>query len=230
MNIKFLGQTGYIITTSTTEIILDPYLSESVNRVEGRPRMLPIPIEPKSICCDAVICTHNHLDHLDPDTVSEIGKEQFYVTTNEGKEELKRLGRYNVTALEPGDSLMVGDIKVTAVFADHTVEAIGLIVCGEGNTLYFSGDTLFNEKLFDISAYKPDITFICINGRLGNMNVNQALITAEKIGARVNIPSHYDMFSSNSEDPALFTENIKGGFTMEFNRVYDIKEIVSHKQ
>ena len=27
------------------------------------------------------------------------------------------------------------------------------------------------DKLFRIVEYKPDITFICINGRLGNMNV-----------------------------------------------------------
>ena len=42
------------------------------------------------------------------------------------------------------------------------------------------------------------------------MNVKEALITAEKIGAAVNIPNHYDMFLSNSEDPFLFSKNIKG--------------------
>lgn len=53
------------------------------------------------------------------------------------------------------------------------------------------------------------------------MNVKEALITAEKIGAAVNIPNHYDMFESNSENPALFTENIKGGKTLEFNSEYE---------
>ena len=82
------------------------------------------------------------------------------------------------------------------------------------------GDTLFIEKLFGIAEYKPDYTFICINGRLGNMNVKEALITAEKIGAAVNIPNHYDMFLSSSEDPLLFSKNIKGGFVMEFKKEY----------
>ena len=223
MKIRFLGQSGYILKSGNTEIVIDPYLSDSVNRVAGRPRTLPIPINPENISCDAVICTHNHLDHLDPDTVERINENQFYITTNEGKAELLRLGRTNVKALNTGDSITVGDFNITAVFADHTVEAFGLIVRAEGKTLYFSGDTLFNEKLFGIAEYKPDYTFICINGRLGNMNVKEALITAEKIGAAVNIPNHYDMFESNSENPALFTDNIRGGKTLEFNREYDLE-------
>lgn len=224
MKIRFLGQSGYVLKSGNTEIIIDPYLSDSVNRVANRPRTLPVPINPKNIRCDAVICTHNHLDHLDPDTVTEINEKQFYITTNEGVAELKKLGRENAAALNVGDIIKVGDFQITAVFADHTVEAFGLIVKAENKTLYFSGDTLFNEKLFKISEYKPDITFICINGRLGNMNVNEALITAKKIGAKINIPNHYDMFESNSENPLLFSERIDGGFVMEFDKEYTVSE------
>lgn len=221
MKIRFLGQSGYLLKTENSEIIIDPYLSDSVNRVAGRPRTLPIPIEPHSIDCDAVICTHNHLDHLDPDTVKDINDGQFFITTNEGKTELEKLGKINLATLHAGESIIVGDFKITAVFADHTVEAFGLIITAENKTLYFSGDTLYNENLFDISKYKPDITFICINGRLGNMNVNEALITAKRIGAKINVPNHYDMFASNSENPHLFSDHISGGMVLEFNKNYD---------
>ena len=160
--------------------MIDPYLSDSVNRVAGRPRELPIPIKPEEARCDAVICTHDHLDHLDPDTVTKMSEKQFFITTNEGKEKFASLGRNNVAALNVGDSVKVGDFEVTAVFADHTVEAFGVIVKVESKTFYFSGDTLYNEKLFDIAKYAPDATFICINGRLGNMNVNEALTVARQ--------------------------------------------------
>lgn len=221
MKIKFLGQSGYLLKTENSEIIIDPYLSDSVNRVAGRPRVLPIPIDPQDINCDAVICTHNHLDHLDPDTVKGIPVDQFFITTNEGKIELEKFGKTNVATLNAGESITVGDLEITAVFADHTVEAFGLIVKAENKTLYFSGDTLYNEKLFDIAQYNPDITFICINGRLGNMNVEEALVVAEKIGAKINIPNHYDMFASNSENPRLFADNICGGMILEFNEYYN---------
>ncbi len=224
MKIRFLGQSGYVLKSGNTEIIIDPYLSDSVNRVAGRPRTLPVPINPKDIRCDAVICTHNHLDHLDPDTVSEIPSNQYFITTNEGVAELKKLGRKNAAVLNVGDSIKVGDFQLTAVFADHTVEAFGLIVKAENKTLYFSGDTLYNEKLFKIAEFSPDITFICINGRLGNMNVDEALVTAKKIGAKIIIPNHYDMFESNSENPLLFSEKIDGGFVMEFDKEYTVSE------
>lgn len=227
MKIRFLGQSGYVIRTEKTQLIIDPYLSDSVNRVAGRPRTLPIPIEPKKIHCDAVICTHNHLDHLDPDTVSQIKKKQLFITTNEGKIELNRLGKDNVVSLNVGESTVVGDFEITAVFADHTVEAFGLIIKAENKTLYFSGDTLYNEKLFQIANYHPDVTLICINGKLGNMNVEEALTVAKKIGAPLSIPNHYDMFASNSEDPRKFTDFIPQSRVLEFNTEYEISDILA---
>ena len=222
MTVRSLGQSGYVLKTKNSEIIIDPYLSDSVNRVAGRPRLLPIPLTPADISCDAVICTHDHLDHLDPDTVSLIDPKQLFITTNGGKEKLAGLGKENVIAMNEGESIKLGDLEITAVFADHTVEAFGVIVKAEDKTLYFSGDTLYNERLFDIAKYSPDVTFICINGRLGNMNVEEALVTAKKIGASLNIPNHYDMFASNSEDPHLFADHIAGGMIMDFDKEYEI--------
>ena len=224
MKIRFLGQSGYLLESKNSSIMIDPYLSDSVNRASGKARLLPIPIEPRDALCDAVICTHDHLDHLDPDTVSEMRDDQHFVATVGGKEKLASLGKKNVTALVEGESVKIGDFAITAVFADHTVEAFGVIVKAEGVTLYFSGDTLYNEKLFGIKKYSPDVTFICINGRLGNMNVEEALVTAKQIGARINIPTHYDMFASNSEDPRLFADNIDGGYILEFDKEYILND------
>lgn len=226
MTVRFLGQSGYILKTADSQIIIDPYLSDSVNRVAGRPRVHPVPIEPEEICCDAVICSHNHLDHLDTDTAARITNDQPFITTREGKGVLEGMGKKKVTAITEGQGLRVGDFEITAVFAKHTVEAFGLIIRAEGTTLYFSGDTLYDPKLFEIAGYKPQITFICINGRLGNMNTAEAIKTAEAIGAPINIPNHYDMFESNSADPTLFADNIKGGKILEFNREYSVAKLI----
>ena len=222
MIIRPIGQTGYVLKTDFTEIIIDPYLSDVVNKVAERPRMVEAPINPKEITADAVICTHNHLDHLDTEAVFQMPENTYFVTTNEGKEALSELGQKNAIALNYGDSITVGDFQITAVYANHTVEAFGLIVKAENKTFYFSGDTLFDEKLFKIAKYKPDYTFICINGKLGNMNVDEAIFTAKKIGAKYNVPNHYDMFESNTEDPHKFTDNIAGGFIMDFNKEYQL--------
>jgi L-ascorbate metabolism protein UlaG (beta-lactamase superfamily) len=56
--------------------------------------------------------------------------------------------------------------------------------------------------------------------------VEEALLVAEKIGAKVNIPTHYGMFESNTEDPAKFTDRVQGGFTMEHAVEYDMDEVL----
>lgn len=224
MILRALGQSGYRIRTAGCDLLLDPYLSDSVNRVAGRPRLLPIPIDPATFSCDAVICTHDHLDHLDPDTVTRLPREQLFITTLGGKEKLRSLGRENVIALKEGESVSVGDVSLTAVFAAHTVEAFGLILRAEGKTLYFSGDTLYDERLLAIGGYHPDVAFLCINGRLGNMNAEEACRTAERIGARYSIPNHYDMFASNAEDPHRFADRVKGGLILEFDRPYRLTD------
>ncbi len=227
MKITFLGQSGYILEGENSKIVIDPYLSDSVKKIAGRPRVLPIPIAPEGLICDAVICTHNHTDHLDQDTVNRMNDGTLFITTSEGKAVIQGLGKKNVKAISVGDLLQVGDFKITAVFARHTLEAFGVVIEAESKRLYFSGDTLFDERLFEVKEFSPDVTFICINGRLGNMNTEEALLVARKIGATVNVPNHYDMFESNSANPKEFAVNIDGGRILEFNKEYDIKEITA---
>lgn len=226
MKIRWIGQNGYQLKTAHSEILIDPYLSDIVNRLEHRPRLVPCPLAPKDVHADAVICTHNHIDHLDPDAAAEMPADQRFITTKEGLETLTRLGRTNAQAITVGESVRVGDFTITAVFADHPCEVFGVIVEAEGVKLYFSADSLYNEKLFDIAAYQPDVTFICINGKLGNMDYHEAAVTVKKIGARVNVPTHYGMFASNTEDPAKFTAEVSNSFVMDFDREYDISEIL----
>ena len=224
MKVRFLGQSGYLLESGDIRLLIDPYLSDSVNRVAGRPRLLPIP--QVSGPFDAVICTHDHLDHLDPDTVTQLPEAQFFITTEEGKAHLYTLGRANAEVLHTGESKTVGKCRLTAVFANHTAEAFGLVVEAEGKTLYFSGDTLYDRGLFSVAAYHPDVAFLCINGKLGNMNAAEAVAVAKAIGAPVNIPNHYDMVASNSDEPRAFTDCVPGSRVLAFNKEYDLSEII----
>ena len=226
MKIRWLGQGGFLVRddAETTEILVDPYLSDAVNRNGTCPRQRPVPIAPADVKSDAVICTHDHLDHLDTGAVPGMPEDTFFVATYEGCDTLDRLGRRNHRAVREGDTFEVGAFSVRIVYALHTCEAFGVILETDGVRLYISGDTLYDEKLFDIAQYRPDITCICINGRMGNMNVGEAVVTAKKIGARLNIPDHYDMFATNMEDPEKFTGEFPEDavFTPEFDRQYDI--------
>lgn len=220
MKIRWLGQSGYILSDEKTIICIDPYLSDVVNRVANRPRTRAVPIKPEALKADACICTHNHLDHIDIDAIPkmDIGNITFYAP-KDCEKILSELGVTKYLPFDEGISYIVGNFKITAVFADHTVPAVGVLVEYNGETFYFSGDTYYNEKLEKI---KCDYLFICINGKLGNMNADEAAKLTNIIKPRIAVPNHYDMFESNSENPENYTKQIENGFIMEFNKEYEV--------
>ena len=220
--IRWIGQSGYILSDENTTIYLDPYLSDCVNRVAGRERMVPAPVAAQDIKADAFICTHNHLDHVDVDLIEEMNTDgiDFYAPTD-CEETLCGLGVTSYIPFDCGAKAQIGNFEIEAVYADHTVPAIGVVVTYGENKLYFTGDTFYNEKLENV---KCDILFVCINGKLGNMDVKEAVKLTENIQPKTGIPNHYGMFESNTEDPHKYTDNISNGFIMEFNTTYTVEK------
>lgn len=222
LTIRWLGQSGYILSGGGTVICIDPYLSDIVNEVAGRPRTREIPVRPGDLRADVLICTHNHLDHVDKGAIPFMKKDKMmFCAPSDCEETLKQLGVTHYTAFDEGAKVKAGGFEISAVFADHTVPAVGVLVKYEGKTLYFSGDTYYNKKLESI---KCDFMFICINGKLGNMNADDAVKLTNIIKPKTAVPNHYDMFESNSENPEVYAKRVKNGFIMEFNREYEVSD------
>lgn len=227
LKIRWIGQSGYILTDGKTEICIDPYLSNVVDRIAKRGRMVKAPFFPEELKSDVVICTHNHLDHVDIDAIPLIKKEEMlFLAPIDAKKQLFECGVTNYKPFDEGTTVKIGDYELESVFADHTVPAIGVIVRHSGITLYFSGDTEYNDKLEELKKYDIDIMFICINGQLGNMNVDEAIKLTKILNPKVGIPTHYGMFESNTEDPMRYTSRLNCGYKMEYNKVYDISDIM----
>ena len=229
LKIKWIGQSGYILSDERTEITIDPYLSNVVDRIAKRGRMVEAPISPQELKSDVIICTHNHLDHVDIDAIPLMKKDKMlFLAPEDAKKTLFDCGVINYKPFDEGATIRIGDFELTAVFADHTVSAVGVIVKNNGITMYFSGDTEYNEKLEKLKKHNIDITFICINGKLGNMNVDEAVRLTKALCPRVAVPTHYGMFKSNTEDPFKYTQKLDCGFIMEHNTEYDIKEVLEN--
>ena len=227
LKIRWIGQSGYILNDGKTEICIDPYLSDVVNRIANRPRMVKAPLLPEELKSDVVICTHNHLDHIDIDAIPLIKKENIlFLAPDDAEQTLLECGVINYKAFNEGTAVNIGDFELKAVFADHTVPAIGVIIKHNGITMYFSGDTEYSKKLEGLKEYNIDIMFICINGKLGNMNVGEAVQLTKIINPKVGVPTHYGMFESNTENPLKYTAKLDCGFVMEYNKEYDAKEVL----
>ena len=229
LKIKWIGQSGYILSDGKRDICIDPYLSDVVSRVANRPRMVEAPFSPENLKSDVVICTHNHLDHLDIDSIPLMKKdEMLFLGPDDAKSTLLECGVKNYKVFDVGIIYKIGDFELEAVFADHTVPAIGVIVRHRGITIYFSGDTEYNEILEELKDCDIDVMFICINGKLGNMNVDDAVKLTKIICPKVGVPTHYGMFESNTENPKLYTSRLSCGFEMAYNTEYDLTEVIGN--
>ena len=72
MKITFLGQAGLLFEKNGFKIMLDPYLSNSVEKINPKNyRREPVDESFFNIKPDVMIFTHNHLDHYDPETVEK---------------------------------------------------------------------------------------------------------------------------------------------------------------
>ena len=223
-----LGQAGFAIKAGGTIVYIDPYLSNAVTDDAGNPaRLVAIPVDPASIRhADAILCTHEHIDHTDPRTVVPLAAaspEAPIFVSPQGREILLEAGvageRMVVPAL--GVTQTVGDLKITAVPAAHydyeTDEQghsrwMGFVIEADGVTLYHAGDTiLFPELLKALEPYRIDLALLPINGRdyfrerrdiVGNLNAREVAELCKRLSPRVLIPMHNDMFAANHVNPA----------------------------
>ena len=229
LTIRWIGQGGYLFSDGSTTICVDPYLSDVVNRIANRPRMVEPPFSPEELRCDAVVCTHNHVDHVDIDAIPLMKKDGLrFLAPSHAEDTLRNCGVTDYTAFDEGQICQIGNFTMKAVFADHSVPAVGLLLSHGNRKIYLSGDTEYNERLKELSGENLDIAIICINGKLGNMNVDQAVELTKALAPKVGIPTHYGMFESNTEDPNNYTSRLSCGVELAYNKVYKVEELMAN--
>lgn len=216
MHITWLGQSGYLLDDGETRLVIDPYFSDIVERKEGLRRLVPPPCSLASLSPQALCLTHDHLDHFDPETVGEImglfPECQLIGPASVGRHaRAMGLPEQRMVSLAAGATASVGRIRLAATPARHSdPDAVGLVVDTDTAVLWFSGDTLYFPELSRLvrqtAGRAPDAAFVCINGRLGNMDLHTAARLVTELQPRVAVPMHYGMFAENTADPTEFRE------------------------
>ena len=211
MKITYLGQAGLLFDTGKLKIMLDPYLSDSVEKVNHLNfRRVPVLESLFDIEPDVMIFTHDHLDHYDPETaprfLTKTDKKMVVLCPTSVWQKAKALGcGHNYVEFNRHTEWTEGDIRFTAVKATHSDPfAIGVIIedLNENKKYYVTGDTLYNSEIF---ADLPDdiyAVFLPVNGVGNNMNAVDAERFAKKTGAEISVPLHVGMFDEKS--PEIF--------------------------
>ncbi len=217
-----LGQAGYIIKSASGQLLgIDMYLSDSVERVEGHmgyKRMLPKILNPYDLEFTAVITTHPHRDHFDPDMIPAVmanGRTKLFASV-ECEVDLKRLEMTNdnVSYVKPGDSAEAGDFAIQFIHCDHGLgapDAFGVIITVDGKRIAECGDTCLHMDWVSeyLSQGQLDILIGPINGMYGNMNEAEFAQLADALQPKLTIPCHYGMFASHMGSPGRFYDLMK---------------------
>ena len=230
----WLGQLGYILKLGDTVLYLDPFLSP------GGGRTTPPLLRPAEVTNATVIMgSHDHGDHIDrpawPGLAQASPGAKFVLPELLRKRvaaDLK-VPEDRFIGLDDGKTVEVAGVRISGVAAAHEFldqdpktgqyPYMGCIIEAGGMRVYHAGDTCKYEGLeARLRRVSPiDLAFVPINGRdavrlrsncIGNMTYQEAVDLAGAVGVRLAVPSHWDMFRNNSEDPQKFVDYMAAKF------------------
>ena len=135
MTVTWLTQAGLLFDTGKMKILVDPYLSDSVGKMNpAKHRRIPVDERFFDVKPDVILVTHDHLDHLDPETL-----ECFLADTTKSiavmapeapfRQLVKYKNGHNYIRLSPHSVWSQGGITFYSVKAEHSdPTAVGFIL------------------------------------------------------------------------------------------------------
>lgn len=214
MKVTWLGQAGLLFERDGVKIMIDPYLSNSVEKYEPKNyRRQPVNEDFFAITPDVMIFTHNHLDHYDPETAPRFLKRSdrkmtVLAPSSVWQKARAEGGGHNYVQFNRHTEWSELGFRFKAVKAEHSEPyAIGVLMedTEEGKTYYVTGDTLYNSEIFADLPKEIEAVFFPVNGVGNNMNMADAARFAKNTGARCAVPIHFGMFDEIS--PELHMSN-----------------------
>jgi L-ascorbate 6-phosphate lactonase len=217
IELEWHGQSSFLIRTGAATILIDPFLSPHPDR------LVPAPFAPEAApSVDAILVTHDHLDHLDERALPRLTAGAVVVPT-ELVARVEALGVKNLVAVDEDSSVEVAALVVHGVPACHgdspedayrTGPFRGYVIETDGTRVYHAGDTIRFDGLVErLREIGVDLALLPINGRddareaqgvVGNLDEQEAAELAAAIDADATVPMHWDMFAANPGDPQKF--------------------------
>jgi len=243
MQITWVGHSTFLIQVAGVAILTDPIWSNRASPVQwaGPKRYARPGISFDDLPnIDVVLVSHTHYDHLDRTTINRLGTSPRYVLPENLAPWFAQLGIRNTTELSWWKSTQVGDVKITAVPANHwskrnlwgtsTAGWGGYMIESSAGVIYFAGDTGYHAEYFKeigqrfpridlglipIGAYYPEEIF----GRY-HVNPGEAVTVHREVGAKKSIGMHWGTFKLTQEPLAeppilLATEAAKVGLSAD---------------
>ena len=203
MKVTWLGQAGLLFDNGNVKIMVDPYLSDSVKKVNPKNfRRVPADESFFDAEPDIMVFTHDHLDHYDPETAPKFfandAKAMTVLCPTSVWQKARMCGgEHNYVQFNRYTEWTESGFRFRAVKAEHSdVYAIGVVIedIEEEKTYYITGDTLYSSEILKEIPDDIDVIFLPVNGVGNNMNAADAERFVKASGAKAAVPYHIGMF------------------------------------
>jgi len=189
MELEYLGQAGFILSSKEEKYMIDPYLSNYVvtsgigdEKFFSRDFPPPVAVETlKGI--KAIFVTHDHADHCDPETILPVLANNpgcLVVGPQPALDLIKRkgVGEDRLWLAPVMEWKEIGGVRFTSLPSAHyqldrdeatgNYPYLGFVLEVEGRLIYHSGDTILYDgmadSLLEISG-NYDVCCLPVNGR-----------------------------------------------------------------
>ena len=221
----WLGQAGFALRFGETRLLIDPYLSDHLERKyrssqHAHNRMMPSAGVEAFDGADFILCTHQHGDHLDPEALPNLAARNpacRIVVPRASLEHARALGiaAAQLQGIDAGDTVALNEtLSLAAVPAAHeTLERnergehlfLGYIVRAGSFAVYHSGDSVpFPDLPRLVAGRGIDLALLPVNGRgkgvAGNFTFQEAAELCRAADIPYLVPHHFGMFAFNTVD------------------------------
>lgn len=190
ITLKLLNNAGVMIEVDDVRIYIDP---------------LYIPSNYTELPADVILITHDHVDHYSPSDIRDIITNDTLFICPENM--THAIDRFNGTGVNPGDSIMFGDINITAfdlyapdyssglpTFHPREANWTSFLITIDGFTIYHAGDNKYIPEYEQLTG-KVDVAFLPIYFDVGFGVLNESLLpiveAIDMIQPRFVIPTHF---------------------------------------
>ena len=176
----------------------------------------PFHIQEEFHDADIIFSTHSHYDHFSEEDIEKVKKEDTMIITPDSSRELARnlTGDINkVVIVEPAQKHEIKGISFETTYAYNKEKMyhpksegwVGYLIDFEEVKYYIAGDT---DDVKELANIECDVAFIPVGGKY-TMDFKEAAGLANKISAKVVVPTHYGVLVGSQEDAKAFQKLVE---------------------
>jgi L-ascorbate metabolism protein UlaG (beta-lactamase superfamily) len=220
--VLWIGHASVLVQIDDRFVLTDPIFSDSVGELE--PRLQPPGLDVRHVPpLDAVLLSHQHMDHLDPASLRALAPRTRQILAPHGTLPYLPDSAVPVREMATWESWESDGTRVTAVPVRHVGGRYaidqswqpdgftGYVIERHGLVVYFAGDTAYDRERFEATALhfpKIDLALIPIapiepRGFMRRTHVDpfEAVRAFLDLGASQMVPIHFGTFVQGLDAP-----------------------------